>query len=204
MGDRRQRRFEELHERLIRAGIRLHGGSDVGDITVADIAEEADVALATFYNHFDSLEAFRHKIEEVQTDHVQGFASQSFASGPDLATAMTMWLSGLWRGTREFPDDLRHALQFRSGTAGQWTPVEEEIRRTLASSTVDRPQPDDELAAVAVRAVVRGAVRHRLDDAEVDVDWKDAAYPLLRMLGVHPDAATDAVSAARAAELERA
>ena len=203
MSDRRQRRYDEIHERIIRAGIRLHGGPAPAEITVADIAESADVAVATFYNHFESFEAFRDEIGEIQQGHISNFAAQYFTDDRDLGTAVTTWLSGLWRGTEDFPDDLRHALHLHAGEAGEWTALEDEIHQKLVSSDRHRPQQDDELATVTLRAAVRAAVRHRLDETETVTEWKDVAYPLLRMLGVDPADATDAVSAARSAELER-
>jgi AcrR family transcriptional regulator len=51
---RRERRWRETHERIIEAATELFGRKEFSGITALEIAEMADVAEKTFYNHFST------------------------------------------------------------------------------------------------------------------------------------------------------
>ena len=76
---RRERRKQEVHDRLLEAAWRLFGERGYDETTVAEIAEAADVAKGTFFNHFPTKES--------------------------LAEALLSWRIGLLRGrVLEAPD----------------------------------------------------------------------------------------------------
>jgi len=55
-GDRKERRRRETRQRLLEAALRVIGRKGIEATTIADITEEADVGLGTFYHHFESKE----------------------------------------------------------------------------------------------------------------------------------------------------
>jgi AcrR family transcriptional regulator len=64
---RRERRRQEIHDRIIEAAIRLFESKGFAATTALEIAETADVAEKTFYNHFPTkqeliAEIAQHKI----------------------------------------------------------------------------------------------------------------------------------------------
>src|SRR5262249_59286306 len=61
-GGRRERRRHEIHERIIAAATRLFGRKGFADTTALEIADAADVAEKTFYNHFPTKQQL---IEEI-------------------------------------------------------------------------------------------------------------------------------------------
>jgi AcrR family transcriptional regulator len=61
---RRERRRRELHERIIQSAIALFQQKGFGGTTALEIANRADVAEKTFYNHFPTKQ---HLIEELAT-----------------------------------------------------------------------------------------------------------------------------------------
>jgi AcrR family transcriptional regulator len=59
---RRERRRREIHDRIIEAATELFGRKGFSGTTALEIAENADVAEKTFYNHFPTKQ---HLIEEL-------------------------------------------------------------------------------------------------------------------------------------------
>ncbi len=68
---RRERRRREIHERIIDAAIGLFGHKGFAATTALEIAETADVAEKTFYNHFPTKQ---HLIEELAERSLEGTA----------------------------------------------------------------------------------------------------------------------------------
>ena len=62
---RRERRKREVHDRIARAATALFERQGFSDTTALEIAEAADVAEKTFYNHFPTKQ---HLIEELARD----------------------------------------------------------------------------------------------------------------------------------------
>lgn len=84
---RRERKKVETRRALIRAAMALvsQSGSGAG---VADIAEEADVALGTFYNYFESKDDLLDELaREVATDF-ETTVSEAMCSFADPAVAL--------------------------------------------------------------------------------------------------------------------
>jgi len=59
---RRERRKQEIRDRMIEAAVDLFEAQGVGATRVAEIAERADVANKTFFNHFPSKQ---HLLDEI-------------------------------------------------------------------------------------------------------------------------------------------
>jgi len=65
-GSRRERRREELRERIFQAAIRLFIKQGFFNTTVEEITEVADVGKGTFFNYFESKEHLVLKLTEAQ------------------------------------------------------------------------------------------------------------------------------------------
>ena len=61
--NRRERRRTEIHERIIDAALELFGRKEFSGITAREIAEMADVAEKTFFNHFPTKQ---HLLQELE------------------------------------------------------------------------------------------------------------------------------------------
>ena len=72
--DRRQRKRQALHQQLLDSAQQLFSSRGVGKTTVEDIAEAADVARQTVFNHFPYKEALAL---ELAADGVQKVAYQA-------------------------------------------------------------------------------------------------------------------------------
>ena len=72
--DRRQRKRQVLHQQLLDSAAQLFSSRGVGKTTVEDIAEAADVARQTVFNHFPYKEAVAL---ELAADGVQKVAYQA-------------------------------------------------------------------------------------------------------------------------------
>ena len=72
--DRRQRKRQALHQQLLDSAEQLFASRGVGKTTVEDIAEAADVARQTVFNHFPYKEALAL---ELAADGVQKVAYQA-------------------------------------------------------------------------------------------------------------------------------
>ena len=74
--DRRQRKRQAVHQQLLEAAERLFSERGVARTTVDDIAEAADVARQTFFNHFPYKEALA---VELEADGIQEVAQHAQA-----------------------------------------------------------------------------------------------------------------------------
>jgi len=68
---RRERRKREVHERIVEAAIALFESKGFAGTTALEIAESADVAEKTFYNHFPTKQ---HLIQELAESSVEDTA----------------------------------------------------------------------------------------------------------------------------------
>jgi AcrR family transcriptional regulator len=68
---RRERRRREVHERIVGAAIALFERKGFAGTTALEIADTADIAEKTFYNHFPTKQ---HLIQELAESSVEGTA----------------------------------------------------------------------------------------------------------------------------------
>ena len=102
------RRRAATRARLLQAAQRLAG--DDASVTVAQIAAEADVALASFYTHFESKEAlFAELIRDTMAGLATRLATLSAADDPALAFAAA--LRAFWAWFTEDADRGRYVLR---------------------------------------------------------------------------------------------
>ena len=73
---RRERRKQEVHERIYLAARALFEEKGFDATTVDEIAAAADVAPATFFNHFQSKQALLGTMAGVVLEHLQGLTAR--------------------------------------------------------------------------------------------------------------------------------
>lgn len=203
MQTRRERNVEATKERILEAGLRLFGRSPARDVTAVAIADEADVAIATFYNHHESLEQFREELRLRQHHQMVAFTERAFAEPRELPVAIACWIQDMWHATERNPVELRHAARMNEGFVGVWGELEDLIHASVIRHFPDVDPSELRVTTLMIRACTRGALRHWMDEPESTVEWKHVAYPILRVAGTDNDAATDAITAANAIRLER-
>jgi AcrR family transcriptional regulator len=76
---RRERKKRELHERIYEVARQLFLERGFEATTVAEIAEAADVAQGTFFNHFASKQAVLAELTDEVSDHLQALVDDQLA-----------------------------------------------------------------------------------------------------------------------------
>ncbi len=76
---RRERKKRELRARIYETARQLFLERGFEATTVAEIAEAADVAQGTFFNHFSSKQAVLAEITSEVSDHLQGMVDEQLA-----------------------------------------------------------------------------------------------------------------------------
>ena len=81
---RRERRKQEVHDRLLAAAVGLFEGKGFAETTAFEIAERADVAEKTFYNHFPTKQHLVRELAEAVV--AEGLESLEDARKQPLST----------------------------------------------------------------------------------------------------------------------
>jgi AcrR family transcriptional regulator len=76
---RRERKKRQLHERIYETARQLFLEHGFESTTVAQIAEAADVAQGTFFNHFPSKQAVLHELTSEVSGYLQAMVDQQLA-----------------------------------------------------------------------------------------------------------------------------
>jgi AcrR family transcriptional regulator len=79
---RRERRRQEMRERIFHAALRLFADRGFNATTIEDITEAADVGKGTFFNYFPSKEHALAAFAEVQLSKLQTLASPAARTAP--------------------------------------------------------------------------------------------------------------------------
>lgn len=80
-GNRNDKRKARTRARLMGAAVRVMGERGVDAVTIAEIADEADVAFGSFYNHFESKDAI---VDAVITDLLEVIGDSIDAATADI------------------------------------------------------------------------------------------------------------------------
>lgn len=94
MVTRTERRREETHQNLLNAmreSIIEHG---LCGATVAAVCDRADVAVGTFYNHFDGRDDAIAELAEVFADEVDSITAELLQEHADITIAVKLLASG--------------------------------------------------------------------------------------------------------------
>lgn len=177
--------------RIIEAALRLYTEKGTTELSISELAAEADVARGTLYRYVDSMDAlFDHVVAHFSADLHQR-VSDSFDALDDpaarLATGVRMWI----RYAGENPDMGRFAVRF-----GQ---TAETLRGVLAGPTMadleagfgtGRFPVDAALAPNIATLIIGATVSAMWMVLEGHQTWREAgsatAELLLRALGLDP------------------
>ena len=102
-GSRRERRRQEVHERIVVAAVQLFDTHGVADTRIDDICEHADLAQKTFFNHFPTKQHLFREIAQAFVGNVCALVEEArkqpgstcerlamaFRLAGDLANALT-------------------------------------------------------------------------------------------------------------------
>ena len=180
---RRSRRRRELHQSILATAAELFARDGYDATTVERIAAAADVAPATFFNHFRSKEdvlrevgqdvfsRFRRLVDEqlarpvTSMERLHGFASRSTAlvrRAPEMTRRV---LIAVLRSPR--PGEAGAELQ------SMQTDFAQLLRRGRDDDAPAKDVPDDldiDLAAEILVSVVIGAMTHWINDPEYPLE----------------------------------
>lgn len=178
------------------------GEKGIDAVTIGEIAERADVAFGSFYNHFptkdDIIEALVAEAVDVYREHVDTMNLQ-FTKPAELlanATRLTVHLAGLdplwgWLVLRVGMGRLDLVAPLRIG-------LERDVRNGIASGAFAQTKPDVLIAVIGGAAIA--AIAARLAGTFDDDDEWDVAESILRQAGLTPAAARTTVARVRAAQ----
>ena len=143
---RRERKRLETRRALIDAAMELFEERDFESVTVAAIAQRADVDTSTFFRHFGSKEAVLFTDWAVFTEAV-GPALRSRPPGEPLLSSIVGVLADL--GEQWVPDPVRDVLRARLAEASPVLQAQalvhrERLARELAAAIAERLGTDHE------------------------------------------------------------
>ncbi|WP_019876118.1 TetR/AcrR family transcriptional regulator [Sporichthya polymorpha] len=190
---RTDRRRERTRGKLTDATRELIAEKGVAGLRIQEITERADVALGSFYNHFDSKEAV---VEAVIADSLQNIA-ETLAADPvqdaaELVSIAIRRFVGLAYSDPEFASVVVH-LNHADALFGVAVhpAARTAVQRGIAEKRFE--VPDLEVAVTAILggalAVMRAIVDGRLGK-DAEIKYAEAA---LRSLGVSPADAAEVV-----------
>jgi AcrR family transcriptional regulator len=172
--DRRARRRRELHARIFETARRLFLERGFEETRVEEIAEAADIAQATFFNHFPSKEAVLREMAEEVFERFRRLVREQ--AGHDAPTAERLHRFGE-RGAavvERAPELTRRVLlsilhgadpaRTESEVGSMQREVVALLRAGQGRGEVD-PAADPELLAEIVLSVVTGAISRWIHDA---------------------------------------
>ena len=197
---RRDRNVAAVRARIVLAGKALLA-EGAPEVTVGAIAERADVAVATFYNHFESRDAFVEAIAAVQIDAVARAVAAILSAAEAPHVALAMLTKSMTMTAAHLPEELRFAMLVLRGMAPRADPIGQLVRDVIIEGVTEGIMTtvvDPVLAAAMYRNAVSAAIVSSIANGADGAGWKDIVYPSLRMLGVDRHRITDAVSAAHA------
>jgi AcrR family transcriptional regulator len=191
---RTDRRRERTRGKLTDATRELIAEKGVAGLRIQEITERADVALGSFYNHFDSKEAV---VEAVIADSLQGIA-ETLAADPvedaaELVSVAVRRFVGLAYSDPEFASVVVHLNHADSLFGVAVHPA----ARTAVQRGINEGRFDVPDLEVAVTGILGGslAVMRAIIDGRLGTNAEIAhAEAALRSLGLPPADAAEVVS----------
>lgn len=190
MAKRAQAR-EETRQRLMAAGTELVLAGGSATLTMTAVAERADVALRTVYNHFATVDDMFAAVMGAINDEFAALAPEPVDAENGSPEAALRVLTAQWFAEIARQADRLAALLTIRGSTG--------LDRALAAARELRLQRVRSIMAAADR---RGLLRVPVDDA-VAMAYVETSYQtwaaLVPQLGMTTDAAADLVTRSIAA-----
>lgn len=195
-GGRRERRRRATRAALVAAGRRLLAQKGLDALTVADVAQSADIGFGTFYGYFDTKEAL---VEAVVDEVLADLGNRNDSLTQDLgdpALVVAVAVRNAIRTALEEPQlaSLIVRLGFSNDTR-LWQGLYDRMLRDLESGVATGRFDADRLGAAplvvggAVMAALRAQDLGLLPEGVDDVD-RQLAEALLGALGLSSDEAS--------------
>jgi AcrR family transcriptional regulator len=154
---RRERRKRELRGRIYQAARQLFRAHGFEATTVEQIAEAADVAPATLFNHYPSKRALLHEMTGEVLERLELIAQEELAAAGRVATR----LAG-------FADRCAREL-------GEWRDLAHDVLLELAQSSARPGEPIPHIWRLAAPFAARIEVGRRGGEVRGDIDPAFAA-----------------------------
>ena len=197
VGTRRTRRRAATRARLLAGAQALIARDGLDRLTIADVAEEADVGFGTFYGYFSSKEALT---QAVVADALERFGADTDARTRGLDDPAEIVAAAI-RHTLDLADDDPTRARFIvelafSSERTLWAGIHRRVVRDLrAGAATGRFRLDDPAASAHLLiGAVASAVRARVEGDLPPEAAEEVTARLLVMLGVPP---ADASAVAR-------
>jgi AcrR family transcriptional regulator len=190
---RGSRRRERTRERLMQAGRELITEKGVAGLRIGEITERADVALGSFYNHFESKEEL---VDAVVGESLEALAASVAGADVEDVDPAEVVAAAIRRFVRLADDDpdfaqlcvhLNHADTVFASAVQPFARFA--LQRAIDAGRLDSPDVDVSLTTIMggslalMRAVVDGRIPTGAGDAYAEM--------VLRSLGLAPDAARE-------------
>ncbi|MGH2448602.1 MAG: TetR/AcrR family transcriptional regulator [Chloroflexota bacterium] len=163
--DRRQRKRQELHQRLLNASATLFREHGVARTTVEDIAEAADVARQTVFNHFPYKEAIALELGACGIQQVVQRAYALLENGTpalEVLERTAEWVLDSAAQDSELAvvlaQELLHTDPGRSGRAAEQFPLREIFEAILVQAQEEGSVRQDlplDVAASRISSILR-------------------------------------------------
>ena len=204
--NRAQRRAALTRLSLLRAGREALVANGFASVTIADITNRADVALGSFYNHFDNREAMVHAVlAEARCSQVKFRSAIDAELGSDgYGPIVGVMVSFIHRAALD-PEfaDLCHAALI----AGYWPDPDQSevlvaaVRQAAAVSGEELVVP---YAAAMFKWLIGAMIAPEIRNEILDLDGsvREIVTMGLRMIGATPEAVDHWVARARAVHVD--
>ncbi len=180
---RRERRSRELRERIYRTAQRLFLERGFDETTIGQIAEAADIAPATFFNHFSNKAAILGAMTEEVLAYLQALLDEQLgrdASTQEKITGFADRIAEEILEAAKLAHDALLGVIHRGAHVGEVTPHTHRIREPFAAmlrTGQQRGEVRNDLDASFLAEVVLGALNAAI------ASWlADSDYPLAERL----------------------
>jgi len=174
---RRERRARELRERIYRVAQRLFLEHGFENTTVNQIAEAADIAPATFFNHFQSKSAVFDAVTAEVLEYLKGILDKEFAGDATTQEKIIAFANSVAveiLNVRELAHDTLLGLIHTGTHSGHVAPHASGIRAPFASMLREgqvRGEVRKDLDATFLAEVVIGALNAAITNWLSDYDY---------------------------------
>lgn len=176
---RRKRRSRELRERIYRTAQALFLEHGFDAVTVNQIAEAADVAPATFFNHFQNKAAVLHAMTAEVFDYMESLVDEQLespASTQERIDTFAQRVAEEILRTRQLAHDVLLSLMQATVRSGEIAPHVKGVIAPFSEMLAEgqaRGQVRDDLEAEFLAELVVGALNSAI------TNWlSDPDYPL--------------------------
>ncbi len=202
---RSDRRRVRNRDAILSAAETLFGARGIEAVSIDEIAEAADLAKGTVYNHFTDKDALAAEIAAAARADGEARVAEANAGMPDPVRRTIRGVLVFARFAAERPERARAMMRLTPGASDPFAPVNEGVQADVAAGLAAGAFTGHiESATLMVLGVAQILIARiagtRLDLEAAHILARDAAALVLRGLGVAPAAAL-ATAAAEAADI---